>query len=126
MRTLFIVYDNGSMDHTFPMGFGALGAVLKKAGHEIVVWNQDQHHWPDEYLTTYLDNNKFDIAVISVIGGYYQYRKAYNLSRALNRSKQRPIFLMGGYLMIISGIHFFRLTILLSLDGCVLIHSGIS
>ena len=97
MRTLFIVYDNGSMDHTFPMGFGALGAVLKKAGHEIVVWNQDQHHWPDEYLTTYLDNNKFDIAVISVIGGYYQYRKAYNLSRALNRSKQRPIFLMGGY-----------------------------
>ena len=29
-KILFAVYDNGSYDHVFPMGFGALAAVLKE------------------------------------------------------------------------------------------------
>ena len=61
-KILFAVYDNGSYDHIFPMGFGALAAVLKRDGHDITVWNQDMHHWPDDYLRTYLDENKFDVA----------------------------------------------------------------
>ena len=56
-RVLFIVYDNGSFDHCFPMGVGALAAILKKDGHEISVWNQDMHHWPDDQLRIYLDKN---------------------------------------------------------------------
>ena len=28
MKVLFVVYDNGSYDHVFPMGFGAIGAIL--------------------------------------------------------------------------------------------------
>ena len=40
-KILFAVYDNGSYDHTFPMGFGALAAVLKRDGPEIKVWSQD-------------------------------------------------------------------------------------
>ena len=43
-KILLVVYDNGSYDHVFPMGFGALAAVLKRDGHEIVVWSQDMHH----------------------------------------------------------------------------------
>ena len=58
MRILFVVYDNGSYDHHFPMGLGAIGAVLKKEGHEIEIWNQDMHHWPNDYLRVFLDNNK--------------------------------------------------------------------
>ena len=58
MRVLFVVYDNGSYDHTFPMGLGAIGAVLKRDGHEISIWNQDMHHWPDDYLREYLNKNK--------------------------------------------------------------------
>ena len=30
LKVLFAVYDNGSYDNTFPMGFGAIGAILKK------------------------------------------------------------------------------------------------
>ena len=96
-KILFAVYDNGSYDHIFPMGFGALAAVLKRDGHEIKVWSQDMHHWPDDYLRTYLDENKFDVVVLSVIAGYYQYKKVLELSKAINNSKQRPFFFMGGY-----------------------------
>ena len=42
LKVLFVVYDNGSYDHVFPMGLGAIGAVLKKEGHEITIWNQDK------------------------------------------------------------------------------------
>ena len=79
LRVLFAVYDNGSYDHVFPMGFGAIGAILKRDGHKISVWNQDMHHWPDDHLRTYLDKNKFDVVILSVIAGYYQYQKIYEL-----------------------------------------------
>ena len=95
-KILFVVYDNGSYDHIFPMGFGALAAVLKRDGHDITVWSQDKHHWPDDYLRTYLDENKFDVVVLSVIAGYYQYKKVLALSNAINQSTQRPFFIMGG------------------------------
>ena len=97
LKVLFVVYDNGSYDHIFPMGFGAIGAILKRDGHEINVWNQDMHHWPDDQLRTYLDKNKFDVVILSVIAGYYQYQKMKKLSAAINSSKNRPIYVMGGY-----------------------------
>ena len=96
-RVLFVVYDNGAYDQVFPMGVGALAAILKKKGHDITIWHQDIHHYPDEYLTEYLDKNKFDVVFLSLIGGYYQYQKMKNLSKAINRSKQRPLYVMGGY-----------------------------
>ena len=97
LRVLFVVYDNGSYDHVFPMGYGAVGGVLKRDGHDFTVWNQDMHHWPDDYLKTYLDENKFDVVVLSLIAGYYQYQKMKNLSKAINNSKNRPYYIMGGY-----------------------------
>jgi len=97
LRVLFVVYDNGSYDHLFPMGIGAIAGVLKRDGHEFSVWNQDMHHWPDDSLKTYLDENKFDVVVISLIAGYYQYQKMKNLSKAINNSKNRPFYIMGGY-----------------------------
>jgi len=97
LRVLFVVYDNGSYDHVFPMGYGAIGAILKRDGHKITVWNQDMHHWPDDQLRIYLDENKFDVVVLSVIAGYYQYQKMKGLSKAINNSKNRPFYIMGGY-----------------------------
>ena len=64
----------------------ALG-VLKRDGHQVHVWNQDMHHWKDEYLTTYLDENKFDVVIFSLIAGYYQYQKMKNLSIAIKNPK---------------------------------------
>ena len=51
------------------------------------------HHWPDDQLRTYLDENKFDVVVLSVIAGYYQYKKVLALSNAINQSNQRPFLL---------------------------------
>ena len=96
-KVLFVVYDNGSYDHIFPMGLGAIGSILLRDGHEFTVWNQDMHHWPDDYLKTYLDENKFDVVVLSLIAGYYQYQKMKNLSESINNSNNRPFYIMGGY-----------------------------
>ena len=96
-KVLFVVYDNGAYENIFPMGVGALSAVLKSKGHEISIWHQDIHHWPDENLTDYLDKNKFDVVILSLIAGYYQYQKMKKLSKAINNSKQRPVYIMGGY-----------------------------
>ena len=97
LKVLFVVYDNGSYDHVFPMGVGALAAILKRDGHEFEIWNQDMHHYPDDQLRTYLNENKFDVVVMSLIAGYYQYQKMKNLSKAINDSKNRPFYVMGGY-----------------------------
>ncbi len=96
-KILMIVYDNGSYDHIFPMGIAAISAILKRDGHEVTIWNQDMNHWPDDYLRTYLDENKFDVVILSLIAGYYQYQKMKNLSKAINSSKNRPVYVMGGY-----------------------------
>ena len=97
MKVLFAIYDNGSYDHVFPMGVGAISAVLKKEGHEIHLWNQDMHHYQDEKLTEELDKGKYDVIIMSLIAGYYQYKKMLGLSRAINDSKFRPTYLLGGY-----------------------------
>ena len=99
LKTLFVVYDNGSYDHHFPMGIGSLAAVLKQDGHDLHFWHQDMHHWADDNLRIFLDENEFDVVVFSLIAGYYQYLKMKNLSEAINKSKNRSKFkyVMGGY-----------------------------
>ena len=97
MRILMVVYDNDSYIHIFPMGLGALSGVLKQEGHDVVVWSQDVHHYKDEELKTYLDDNHFDAVMISVIAGYSQYARLMGLSKAINDSKNRPFYMLGGY-----------------------------
>ena len=97
MKILLVVYDNDSYIHLFPVGLGYIGSVLRDNGVEVKIWNQDLHHYPDEYLTEYLDQEKFDFIGISVVAGYYQYKKLLALSEAINRSKNRPIYILGGH-----------------------------
>lgn len=97
MRVLLVVYDNASYIHYFPQGLGYIAAVLLRKGHDIVIYSQDKFHYPDEHLTEYLDKNKFDAIGVGVIGGYYQYRKLLKISKAINRSKNRPFYMLGGH-----------------------------
>ncbi len=97
MRVLLVVYDNGSYIHVFPLGLAYIASVLRRAGHEVVIYNQDVHHYPDDHLTRYLDENKFDMVGVGVISGYYQYRKLLSLSAAINRSRHRPFYVLGGH-----------------------------
>ena len=97
MRILLVIYDNESYIHYFPIGSAYIAAVLKKEGHDVHIYNQDKEHYPDEHLTYHLDGNHYDVIGVSVIGGYYQYRKLLGLSRAINNSKKRPFFIIGGH-----------------------------
>ena len=97
MRVLLVVYDNISYIHEFPLGLGYIAAVLRREGVDIEIYNQDMYHYPDEHLTDYLDKNKFDVVGVSIVGGYYQYRKLLDLSRAINMSENRPFYIIGGH-----------------------------
>ncbi|MFA5149993.1 MAG: radical SAM protein [Candidatus Omnitrophota bacterium] len=97
MKVLLVVYDNESYIHQFPLGLGYIAAVLEKEGYEVEIYNQDMHHYPEGHLTGYLDKNKFDFIGVGVIAGYYQYKKLLKISEAINTSKQRPYYLLGGH-----------------------------
>jgi radical SAM superfamily enzyme YgiQ (UPF0313 family) len=97
MKILLVVYDNDSYIHWFPQGLAYVAAILLKNGHDVEIYNQDVHHYPEKHLTEKLDNDKFDVIGVSVIGGYYQYRKLLKISAAINKAKHRPFFIIGGH-----------------------------
>jgi len=98
LRILLVVYDNDSYIHWFPQGLAYLAAVLRQEGHDVEIYNQDVHHYPDEHLTAFLDRNQFDVIGVSIIAGYYQYQKLLGISRAIGKSRQRPAhFILGGH-----------------------------
>lgn len=99
MKTLMIAYDNESHIAWFPQGLAYLAAAVRNTGHEVEIYQQDIYHYPDEHLTDYLNKNNFDVVIVSVIGGYYQYRKLLKISDAIKASKNRPNFkyLIGGH-----------------------------
>ncbi len=97
MKILLVVYDNDSLVHWFPQGLAYIAAVLRLDGHEVEIYNQDKSHAPDKALTKYLNNNEFDVIGVSVIAGYYQYQKLLKISEAINKSRKRPYYLLGGH-----------------------------
>ena len=97
MKILLVAYDNDAYTHRFPQGLGYIAAMLKNSGHEIVIYNQDYHHYPDSHLTEFLDKNRFNVIGVSVIAGYYQYKKLLKISEAINKSCQKPFYVIGGH-----------------------------
>ena len=97
MRVLLVIYDNGSFVNFFPMGMSYIASVLLREGYEVEVYNQDKFHYPDKHLTGYLNKNVFDVVCVSVIAGYYQYKKLLKLSEAINKSRKRPFYIIGGH-----------------------------
>ena len=97
MRVLLVVYDNDSYIHWFPQGLAYIASVLLKKGYDVEVYSQDLNHYPEEHLTDYLNRNRFDVVGVGVIAGYYQYRKLLAISAAINASKQRPFYIIGGH-----------------------------
>lgn len=97
MRVLLVVYDNASYTSAFPLNMGYLASALERAGHEVAVYAQDVHHYPDEHLTRFLDGDRFDAIGVGIVAGYYPYRKLLSISEAINASKRRPLYLIGGH-----------------------------
>jgi radical SAM superfamily enzyme YgiQ (UPF0313 family) len=97
MRILLVVYDDAAYIHWFPQGLAYIAAVLLKEGHDVQIYSQDKFHYPEGHLTAYLDKNRYDVIGVSVIAGYYQYRKLLKISEAINRSINRPFYIIGGH-----------------------------
>lgn len=97
MRVLLVAYDNRSYINEFPIGLAYIAAVLIKNGFEVEIYSQDLHHYPDDHLLQFLINNKFDVIGVSIVGGYYQYRKLLSISSVINKSKNRPFYVIGGH-----------------------------
>ncbi|MBF0106857.1 MAG: radical SAM protein [Deltaproteobacteria bacterium] len=97
MRILLVVYDNDSYVSQFPLGLAYVATVWRERGHDVQVYSQDIYHWPESHLLNLLNNEHFDIVAVSVIGGYYQYSKLLKISKAINNSRQRPFYLLGGH-----------------------------
>ena len=97
MKILLVVYDNEMYINWFPQGLAYIAAVLEKAGHQVSIYTQDRDHFPEEHLVKYLNENRFDVVGVSVIGGYFQYRKLLKISVAVNDSRNRPYFIIGGH-----------------------------
>jgi len=105
-----VVYDNQSYMHHFPTALGYIATMFQRMNCDVEIWNQDLHHYPDEMLTDYLNKNKFDIVGMSFVGGYYQYRRLLFLSDAINKSKQRPLFVLGGHMVSPDPEYFIKKT----------------
>jgi anaerobic magnesium-protoporphyrin IX monomethyl ester cyclase len=97
MKVLLVSYDNDSYIHTFPLGIAYIAAVLRDCKFDVEIWHQDVHHYSDEALKIKLDKEKYDFIGIGMVAGYYQYKKLLSLSKAINSSNNRPIYLLGGH-----------------------------
>jgi len=75
MKILLIAYDNGSHIHWFPMGLAYVASAMRNEGHNVEIYNQDVHHYPEEHLKQYLNKKHFDAVGLSMCAGYYQYAK---------------------------------------------------
>jgi len=112
MKILLIVYDNNSYIHYFPLNIAYLASILRQNKHYVVIYNQDIHHYSEEHLTHYLDNNNFDIVGIGSVAGYYPYKKILKISEAINKSKNRNKFkyIIGGHMVSASPEYFLEKT----------------
>ena len=98
-KILLIAYDNDSYTTWFPQGLAYIASALLKAGHDVDIHQQDTNHYSDSVLTNRLDSTKYDVVGVGMCGGYYQYQKLLKISEAINASKQRPFFMIGGHLV---------------------------
>jgi radical SAM superfamily enzyme YgiQ (UPF0313 family) len=112
MKILFIIYDNESYITYFPLGIAYLASILRKEGHQVSIYNQDLHHYTEEHLTKFLDNNYFDVVGIGSVAGYFNYRKILKISEAINKSKNRNKFryIIGGHMVSAAPEYFLNKT----------------
>lgn len=108
MKILLVVYDNDSYISTFPIGLAYVASALRKAGHTVDVYDQGIYHYPESHLTEFLNKNRYDVIGSGACGGYYQYGKMKKISAAINTSKQRPFYVLGGHLVSPDPEYFFR------------------
>lgn len=98
MKILFINYDNQSSINILPVGTCYVAGYVKKHGFDdIAYYSQDIYHYSEEHLTRYLSENRFDVAAIGFVAGYYQHQKVMRLCEAVKRATPSPFLVLGGH-----------------------------
>lgn len=100
MKILLCCLDNSNYISYFPIGVAYLASILRRDCHDITIYNQDVHHYPDEHITRFLDRKHYDIVAVGSIAGYYPYKRLISFSKAVNASKNRKNFkyVLGGHM----------------------------
>jgi radical SAM superfamily enzyme YgiQ (UPF0313 family) len=93
-----------------PLGLSYIASACLKAGHEVKIYNQDVYHWPESHLTDLLNKERYDLVGLGAVAGYYPYRKVLKISEAINQSKFRPFFVLGGHIGSPEPDYFLRKT----------------
>jgi anaerobic magnesium-protoporphyrin IX monomethyl ester cyclase len=108
MNILFIVYDNEDYIPYFPCNIAHLTASLKD--HNVIIYHQDIHHYPEEHLKKYIENNEFDYIGLGFVAGYYSFQKAIKISNTINECKNRNSFyyVLGGHAVTPDPEYFLR------------------
>lgn len=97
MKILIIAYDNGSYIGWFPHGLAYIAGSLLKNNYEVEVYQQDIYHYKPEHLTDLLNKGNYDVVMLGVIAGYYQYKKLLEISNAIKNSDCDPWYILGGH-----------------------------
>lgn len=110
MKILFIIPNTSAYIHVFPQNIAYLVSVCRQAGHQVDIYNQDIHKWPDSHLTMVLDKKQFDVVGVGACGGYYQYKRIKEISKAVNASVNRKSFdyVVGGHLFAPDPMYFIK------------------
>ena len=79
------------------MGTAYIASAIMQAGHQVEIYHQDIWHYPESHLTEKLNQKHYDVIGVSFVGGYYPYKKIKLISESINKSKNRPFYILGGY-----------------------------
>jgi len=98
MNILFIIPDYDHYVSHFPSPISYLVSYIKGTkGYNISILNQDVYHFPESYITTYIDDNYIDIVALSNISGYFQYQKLTQIFHSIRESSKKPLIILGGH-----------------------------
>jgi hypothetical protein len=95
-KVLFVVYDNDSFINWFPQGISYLISYVssKLRGVRFDIFPMDVRHDSSDKLKSFLDKNYYDVVAISVIAGYYQYKKLGKKTGQRSRIQNRYLKLL--------------------------------
>lgn len=109
MRMTFLIYDNDSVINDFPLGVAYLTAVLRDHGYpDVDIYNMDVYHYSDAQLQDYLEKGNFDVVMIGMIAGYWQFIQVKRMFAALGKLKKRPKIILGGFMFTPEPEYFMR------------------
>jgi radical SAM superfamily enzyme YgiQ (UPF0313 family) len=100
MNVLLIIYDNESFIQELPIGMAHLAAALYDGGHRVEFYHQDICHHDINHLRRKLNDDavSYDAVCLSFIGGYWQYRKAMEISEVVTSIGHREyVYIIGGH-----------------------------